>query len=80
MNYSPPKIVYKILIGNAKYSKNNKIIKIQQDSMFKSIPHYILEHLKGRYTGREQGYIVSPNKAKKFVEILLSREYKFLWS
>lgn len=55
------------IIAPARYSKGNMCVSCPSPDGFKTrAARLIGDALKGRYSGREKGYIVPPSKAKKF--------------
>ena len=58
-------------ISNARYAKGQKLICCHTNDQYKTRAHRLVEALKGRYTGRENGYIVSPTKAQRFEKLYL---------
>lgn len=60
------------VITPARYAKGKMKIQCKsvQKSMYKERQHRLAEALaRGRYTGRENAYIVSPNAAKRFLKL-----------
>lgn len=58
-------------VSQARYSKGNLIVRYSKSpSGMKGRPARLLEALKFRYTGRENGYVGSPSKVKKFEEMM----------
>lgn len=57
-------------VSNARYAKGQKILFVTGDgSGFKVRAHRLAEYLKGRWTGRESGYVLSPRKAERFEQL-----------
>jgi hypothetical protein len=50
-------------ISDARYSKGDKIVRSVVKSDFKTQHQYLAEGLGGRWTNREKGYVISPNRA-----------------
>lgn len=54
-------------IHPARYSKNNFLVRCPSPDGYKTrAARLIGDGLRGRWTNRESGYIVSPTKLKKF--------------
>jgi hypothetical protein len=58
-------------IGDARYAKGQKLVKVQSSGtgLKTRAARLIGDGLKGRYTNREHGYIVSPTKAARFEDL-----------
>ena len=56
-------------IQPAAYAKGQLLIKAPSTTGLKSRAARLLGGLKGRWTNRERGYVVSPAKAKKFEKL-----------
>ncbi len=58
-------------IGDARYAKGQKLVKtVPSGTGLKSRAERLIgDGLKGRYTNRERGYVVSPAKAARFEEM-----------
>lgn len=58
-------------IRPARYAKGQMAVHTVSDgSGFKTRADCLIgDHLKGRYSGRERAYIVSPSKARKFEKL-----------
>jgi hypothetical protein len=58
-------------VGQARYSKGNLIVRYTPgpSGMKGRVPR-LLEALHFRYTGRENGYVGSPSKVKKFEKMV----------
>lgn len=56
-------------IWAARYSKGNVLAKCLSVDGFKTRAARLAEALRGRYTGREKGYVMSPTKAEKLLRL-----------
>ena len=57
-------------ISPARYAKGQMLVRCPSTNGLKSRAACVAEALKGRYTHREHGYILSPTKAKRFEQLL----------
>ena len=58
-------------IGDARYAKGQKLVKVTSSGtgLKTRAARLVGDGLKGRYTNREHGYIVSPTKAARFEDL-----------
>jgi len=56
-------------IRPARYAKNQVAISCPSSDGYKTRAARLCEHLNGRYSGRENAYIMSQSKAKRFEEL-----------
>lgn len=58
-------------VSQARYSKGNLIVRYTHEKgAWKGRPARLLEALNFRYTGRENGYVGSPGKVKRFEKMM----------
>lgn len=60
-NDIPPKIT------NARYAKGQKAVRCESSDNYKTRAARLCEHLNGRYSNRENAYIMSATKATKLL-------------
>lgn len=60
-----------VIVSDARYAKGMKLVECKSDgSGWKTRAMRLCDAMKGRYTGRENGYIMSPTKAMRFMKLL----------
>jgi hypothetical protein len=57
-------------ISDSRYSNGSKIVRVKSETGYKTKGHDVAEELKGRWSNREKGYIMSPTKALKFQKMM----------
>lgn len=57
------------IITSARYAKGMMLAKCPSQNGWKSRAARLAEYLRGRYTNRERGYILSPRKAQRLAEL-----------
>lgn len=59
-------------LSRARYAKGQFLVRHKSRDSWKSRGDRLAEALNGRYTHRERAYVLSPTKAKKWLELLQS--------
>jgi hypothetical protein len=56
-------------VARARYAKGMMAVSCPSNDGWKTRAARLAEHLKGRWTGREKAYILSPRKAQRLQEL-----------
>lgn len=56
-------------VSDARYAKGKKIVRCPSNDGWKTRAARLAEQLCSHYTGREHGYVMSPTRARKFIEL-----------
>lgn len=56
-------------VAKARYAKGCMAVSCPSDDGYKTRAARLAEYLRGRYSGRERAYIMSPRKAERLAEL-----------